>query len=256
MFRILEEAAGRLGVNTPAQHAVLSGYISVVTGVTELVLSIMAGETEDSSSLLGISIMAFAEIVGSVLVLWRWRRAGTAPAGARGGASRQAEQLQEVYFAASIAFMTASLGAMLLHTSVQNLLDQESSGSATAGIMVSAYGATCSFLLWWYKRHYGNVLRSMVLLADAKCSFCVGLISLAVVGALVLERLWWWADSVTGICLAVYIMREGVHSMWEAREQFVAHLDGDEGLRLVPLMHERVGDRNPDEDTGLLEETM
>ena len=44
-------------------------------------------------------------------------------------------------------------------------VDQESSGSATAGIMVSAYGATCSFLLWWYKRHYGNVLRSMVLLA-------------------------------------------------------------------------------------------
>ena len=44
-------------------------------------------------------------------------------------------------------------------------VDQKPSGSAHAGIMVSAYGATCSFLLWWYKRHYGNVLRSMVLLA-------------------------------------------------------------------------------------------
>ena len=47
MFRILEETARRIGVNTPAQHAVLSGYISVVTGVTELVLSIIAGKSEN-----------------------------------------------------------------------------------------------------------------------------------------------------------------------------------------------------------------
>ena len=28
-------------------------------------------------------------------------------------------------------------------------------------------------------------------------------------------------------------MWEGAVSLWEAREQFIAHLDGDEGLRLV-----------------------
>lgn len=42
-----------------------------------------------------------------------------------------------------------------------------------------------------------------------------------------------WADSVTGILLSIYIMREGIMSVWEAREQFVGYLDGDEGLRLV-----------------------
>ena len=42
-----------------------------------------------------------------------------------------------------------------------------------------------------------------------------------------------WADSATGICLSLYIIYEGVMSVWEAREQFVALLDGDEGLRLV-----------------------
>lgn len=37
--------------------------------------------------------------------------------------------------------------------------------SVAAGIFVSAFGASCSFLLWAYKAHYGRVLRSMVLLA-------------------------------------------------------------------------------------------
>ncbi|CAN0456345.1 unnamed protein product, partial [Ectocarpus sp. 12 AP-2014] len=115
-FGCLGGLAAQFGVRTPVEHAMFGGYISVLTGATEFVLSIIAGEDEDSSSLLGISIMAFAEIVGSLLVLWRWRKG---IGNERGGSHRQSEQLQE----------------------------------------------------------------------DAKCSLCVGLISLAVVAALVLERL-------------------------------------------------------------------
>eukprot|EP00752_Nemacystus_decipiens_P011759 g10435.t1 len=129
--------------------------------------------------------MAFAEIVGSLLVLWRWRKGVTQER----GMARKSEQLQEVYFAGAIATMTTLLGLMLLHTSVEELLHPVPKASVAAGIFVSAFGASCSFLLWAYKAHYGRVLRSMVLLADAKCSLCVGLISLAVVAALVLEKL-------------------------------------------------------------------
>ncbi|CAN0039721.1 unnamed protein product, partial [Ectocarpus sp. 4 AP-2014] len=185
-FGCLGGLAARFGVRTPVEHAMFGGYISVLTGATEFVLSIIAGEDEDSSSLLGISIMAFAEIVGSLLVLWRWRKG---MGNDRGASHRNSEQLQEVYFAGAIALMTMLLGAMLLHTSVTDLLNPAPPSSVAAGILVSAFGASCSFLLWAYKAHYGRVLRSMVLLADAKCSLCVGLISLAVVAALVLERL-------------------------------------------------------------------
>lgn len=55
------------------------------------------GEDEDSSSLLGISIMACAEIVGSLLVLYRWRKKGVSPA-SEGPAGHKSEQLQEVSF--------------------------------------------------------------------------------------------------------------------------------------------------------------
>ncbi|CAM9869338.1 unnamed protein product [Pylaiella littoralis] len=250
--RSLAQLAARFGVRTAVQHAMFGGYISVLTGITEFVLSIIAGENEDSSSLLGISIMAFAEIVGSILVLWRWRNGISED---RGVMPQKSEQLQEVYFAGAIASMTALLGLMLLRTSVEELLNPQPESGMAAGIFVSAFGASCSFLLWAYKAHYGKVLRSMVLLADAKCSMCVGLISLAVVAALVLEQLVSWADSAMGICLSVYIMWEGVMSVLEARHKYLAFLDGDEGLRLVPLMHEQLlVDKG--EDTALLEETM
>ena len=44
LFGCLGELAARLGVRTPVQHAMFGGYISVVTGLTEFVLSIIAGE--------------------------------------------------------------------------------------------------------------------------------------------------------------------------------------------------------------------
>lgn len=60
-------------------------------------LSVFPGEDEDSSSLLGISIMAFAEITGSLLVLYRWKFKGASPAGGTGeSANRRSDQLQEV----------------------------------------------------------------------------------------------------------------------------------------------------------------
>lgn len=44
-------------------------------------------------------------------------------------------------------------------------VNDESTSGVAAGIYVSAIGATTSLLLYAYKRHYGRVLKSIVLLA-------------------------------------------------------------------------------------------
>ncbi len=44
LFGCLGELAARIGVRTPVQHAMFGGYVSVITGLTEFVLSIIAGE--------------------------------------------------------------------------------------------------------------------------------------------------------------------------------------------------------------------
>lgn len=40
---VLGELAARFGVRTPVHHAMFGGYVSVLTGLTEFVLSIIAG---------------------------------------------------------------------------------------------------------------------------------------------------------------------------------------------------------------------
>lgn len=44
LFGLLGELAARFGVRTPVQHAMFGGYVSVLTGLTEFVLSIIAGK--------------------------------------------------------------------------------------------------------------------------------------------------------------------------------------------------------------------
>lgn len=44
LLRALAELAARMGIQTPVQHAMFSGYISVVTGLIEASLSMIAGE--------------------------------------------------------------------------------------------------------------------------------------------------------------------------------------------------------------------
>lgn len=63
----------------------------------------------------------------------------------------------------TLHLLLSSLILLLLFILVS--VDEDEAETAIAGILVSVFGASCSFLLWAYKRHYGAVLRSMVLLA-------------------------------------------------------------------------------------------
>ncbi|CAM9994598.1 unnamed protein product [Discosporangium mesarthrocarpum] len=78
----------------------------------------------------------------------------------------------------------------------------------------------------------------------------------AVVFLVLLAKKVWWADSLTGLFLSVYILLEGLKSIHEAYSQWTMHPWGDEGLRLVPMMHERVRGEGADEESALLQETI
>jgi hypothetical protein len=53
-------------------HAIASAYLSIVAGIVEAVMSMMAGSEEDSLSLYGVALMAFVDIAGTFLVLSLW----------------------------------------------------------------------------------------------------------------------------------------------------------------------------------------
>mmetsp|Transcript_5000 Transcript_5000/g.10939 ORF Transcript_5000/g.10939 Transcript_5000/m.10939 type:complete len:300 (+) Transcript_5000:168-1067(+) len=191
-------------------------------------------------SLLGMAIMAFAEISGSLLVIWRWQFA-----------SRNANESlifqREIRAALAIGLMICALGVSLFFGSFAKTFNNESPDSEAAGLWIALFGVCTSFSLYIYKMIIGNQLQSLVVLADARVSLCVGLISVAVFVALALSDVLGWADGVMGMCVAIFTVQQGVTQVVEAREKmngsfFSPASDGsmgklpihDESARLIP----------------------
>ena len=58
---------------TAVEHVVCAAYVSALVGALEAWLSYIAGAADASDGILAVSIMAVAEILGSVFVLYRWK---------------------------------------------------------------------------------------------------------------------------------------------------------------------------------------
>jgi hypothetical protein len=54
-------------------HAVFSSYLSIVAGIVETVLSIIAGSKDASMSLYSVALMSSTDIIGSILILTIWQ---------------------------------------------------------------------------------------------------------------------------------------------------------------------------------------
>eukprot|EP00953_Heterococcus_sp_UTEX-ZZ885_P011588 6707-Heterococcus_DN1.PRE.3 len=165
---------------TAVEHVVCAAYVSAVVGVLEAWLSYTAGAADASDGILAVSIMAVAEILGSVFVLYRWKLTA--------GVDRAAEKRKEVLTSTVIAGLMVLLGLLLLITSIKDLALHNTAVSVGASLVVSLFGAAASFALYKWKMYYGDQLQSIVVLTDAKCSRCVGCISVSVVLALVLQQ--------------------------------------------------------------------
>jgi divalent metal cation (Fe/Co/Zn/Cd) transporter len=103
-------------------------------------------------------------------------------------ARRAAEKRKEVITSTVIAGLMVLLGLLLLITSIKDLALHNTAVSVGASLVVSLFGAAASFALYKWKMYYGDQLQSIVVLTDAKCSRCVGCISVSVVLALVLQQ--------------------------------------------------------------------
>lgn len=54
-------------------HAVFSSYLSILAGIVETVLSIVAGHKDGSMSLYSVALMSSTDIIGGVLILTIWQ---------------------------------------------------------------------------------------------------------------------------------------------------------------------------------------
>mmetsp|Transcript_2192 Transcript_2192/g.3005 ORF Transcript_2192/g.3005 Transcript_2192/m.3005 type:complete len:310 (-) Transcript_2192:383-1312(-) len=186
-------------ISIAKKHALYSAYLSILAGMLEVYLSVLAGQDDGSESVFGVAAMALIDTSGSALVVWRWQFASP---------DLKPTDLAKIEARCSIFIgfgMLVSV-AMLLTSSFDSLVLHETPDGETEVFEVSIYTAAMSIFLFIYKQHVGHVLNSMVVLSDARSSLCAGLVALAVILSEGLQQLIWFADDVMGIMLSFYIL--------------------------------------------------
>ncbi len=126
---------------------------------------------------------------------------------------RAQQQRRELIGAAVIGCLMVVLGTVLMTTASHDLAHHGKTVGTAISTVVAIFGAASSYGLYRWKMHYGKAMGSAVAITDAKCSRCVGFVSVSVVLALVAQRVVWWADGGLGLLLAVYIVYEGGTSL-------------------------------------------
>lgn len=183
------------------RHAVYSAYLSILAALIEFVIAFKAGEDDDSSAVFGIAAMAIIEGGGSALVVWRWQFAS--PQAKKHDLDR-IEAMGSLFIGMGMLVSVA----MLLTSSFDGLVLHQTPDGETEAFEVSCFTALVGLFLFYYKNHVGKVLKSMVVIADAKSSLCSGLVALAVIVSEGLQEWIWCADDVMGILLSLYILAQ------------------------------------------------
>uniref|UniRef100_A0A7S2UWE3 Cation efflux protein transmembrane domain-containing protein n=1 Tax=Fibrocapsa japonica TaxID=94617 RepID=A0A7S2UWE3_9STRA len=180
------------------RNAIISAYLSIVAGLLEFVFSYMAGESEDSVSIMGIASMAIIEAAGSALVAWRWQFWDKQEL-------QKTLPFKEAVCSMSIALMMIPSIVLLLYNSLDSLFNHETPDGEAQSLEVSLFSSVASLLLYGYKMHVGLILKSPVVIADAKSSLCVGLVAMVVILTDILQQLVWFADDAMGLVLSFFI---------------------------------------------------
>ena len=183
-------------------HAVLSAYLSIAAGVMETVMSFVAGFAEVSMSMFGISLVAFVDIMGSILVLLLWQ--------CKRDADADADRLRELRYSIVIGASMILLGIFLLVKCSIDFYNKESlDEEETLGTITAIFGLVASMILSVYKNKVGHAIDSPLIIADSISSFCSGLASGAALLVVAVEDKLWWIDSVTGFFVSSYTLFMG-----------------------------------------------
>lgn len=206
----------QMPVKDAGYHAVLSAYLSIMAGLTELMMSLWAGHSEKSMSIYGIGIMAFVDVAGSVLVLSLWQ---CGPLSSPGGVRTIVDRRREMLFSAIIGTMMVFLGLFLIVDSMQRLVHKSTMDSSILGIVDSVVGTMCGFSLAGYKYVVGTALDSPVIIADSMSSLCGGLISFLALMVVFVDDELWWSDATAGFTSATYTFYAGVSTLFAANAE-------------------------------------
>jgi divalent metal cation (Fe/Co/Zn/Cd) transporter len=188
-------------------------YFTVVYNLLEAAVSVFFGQMAGSIALIGFGLDSVIESLSGMVLIWRLRKHGKIPEEEEEKIERKASKL--------VALSFFILGAYVLFFSVKKLILIEKPNPSFPGIIIAILSLVIMPLLASMKYRIGRRIGSAALVADSKETLACSFLSLALLLGLGLNALFglWQADSIAGVIIVIFLVREGIESWREGDEQ-------------------------------------
>jgi divalent metal cation (Fe/Co/Zn/Cd) transporter len=180
-------------------------YFTIGYNLFEGLISIVAGLSAGSVSLIGFGLDSLIEVTSGGAVLWRLHHDADAVRRAKA----------ETATLRIVGGCFAALSIYIVYDSGSSLLRHEAPERSIPGIIIAAVSVVVMPLLAAAKRRVATAIGSAAMRADSRqTDFCTYLSAILLCG-LVLHVLlgWWWADPAAALAMVPIILNEGFQSL-------------------------------------------
>lgn len=166
--------------------------------LVEAVVAIAAGSVASSGALVAFGLDSTIEVLSAGAVAWQFTR-------------RDPERWERPTLRV-IAVAFFALAAYVIVNSLLTLFARVEVQHSPVGIVLTALSVIIMPFLSYAERRAGRELGSATAVADSKQTLICSYLSAAVLIGLLLNSGfgWWWADSLAGVVIAAFALREGV----------------------------------------------
>ena len=178
------------------RRAVRLAWVTICWNVVEAVVAIAAGAAANSIALVGFGLDSTVEVMSAVVIVWQFR-----------GLAEERERR-------ALKLIAVSFFGLAAYVAVQAIIDlagKSEPESSPVGIGLAIASLVVMPLLARAKRHTGNAMGSVTVVADSNETKLCAYLSAILLGGLVLNATvgWWWADPIAALAIAALAVDEG-----------------------------------------------
>jgi cation diffusion facilitator family transporter len=187
-------------------------YLTLIYNLFEAVLSIFFGFLAGSPALIGFGLDSIVESLSGSVLIWRLHQ--------HEGISEEKEERIEKMVIKLVSITFFILASWILYESIGTLYHGDAPEASIPGIVIAIASMIIMPVLSLLKVRSGKEIGSRALVADAKETMVCAVLSVALLFGLGLNALlgWWWADPVTGLFIALFLIKEGIEQWRESNE--------------------------------------
>ena len=194
------------------RKGLLLEYLTLIYNIFEAVLSILFGFIAGSPALLGFGLDSIVESLSGSVLIWRLHQ--------HEGLTVEREERIERRAIKLVSITFFILAVWITYEALGSLYNREVPRVSIPGIMIATASMIIMPALSYLKVRTGKEIGSRALVADAKETMVCAILSVALLLGLGLNAIfgWWWADPVTGLFIAIFLIKEGIEQWKESNE--------------------------------------